>query len=158
NAGKVDQHDGQYALTRFVHVYGLPLFPVSALWVSHEGVGHSMKMSGKSVLAGYIRTWSLLIAGLGVVGVVPLWAALVSVVAGALSWASRDLPGARDKRRSDFNVAAYGTRCEPRLLPDDLAASLREEANRRWARLSDGQSPGDVARFGTDDVDRAAAA
>ena len=40
NAGKVDQREGQYALTRFAHVYWLPLFPVSSLWVTRDGYGY----------------------------------------------------------------------------------------------------------------------
>jgi hypothetical protein len=43
-------------------------------------------------------------------------------------------------------------------LPSGLAATLESELKDRWAHVAEGQSPGDVARFGTDDVDRAAAA
>ena len=158
NGGKVDQHGDQYALTRFFHIYWMPLFPVSSIWVTRDGMGHSMKMSGKSVFAGYARSWGALIAALGIPGLVPFWVALSAALGAGMSWAWKDLQLRRDKRRSDFNLLAYGTRCEPRLLPDELASSLRDEANQRWAQLSDGQSPGDVARFGTDDPDRAFAA
>jgi hypothetical protein len=157
NAGKVDQRDGQYALTRFAHVYGLPLVPVSSIWVTGDGVGHAMKLSAKSVFAGYARTWGLIAGALGVIGLVPMWAALGAVVAaaGTVSW--RDARGARAVR-SDLNAAAYGTRCEPELLPGELADALRDEVGQRWAAVSDGQTPADVARFGTDDPRRAAAA
>jgi hypothetical protein len=56
NGGKVEQREGQYALTRFAHVYWMPLFPVSSMWVTGDGVGHKMKLSPKSVFAGFMRT------------------------------------------------------------------------------------------------------
>jgi hypothetical protein len=161
NAGKVDQRDGQYALTRFAHVYWLPLFPVSAMWITRDGFGHPMKMSGKSVLAGYARTWGVIggVAGLaGVGGPTGFIAAVIGVSLAALSWAWKDVNGRLAQRRSDLNELAFGTRCEPRLLPGDVAAGLEREAKQRWAIVSNGQSPSDVARFGTDDVQRAAAA
>lgn len=161
NAGKVDQRDGQYALTRFGHVYWLPLFPTSAIWVTGDGVGHEMKLSGKSVLAGYARTWSMIagVAGvLGAGGVVGFIAALAAVALGALSLTWTNVVTDSHKRRSDLNQLAFGTRCEPKLLPAPLVETLTTEANQRWALVSEGQSPGDVARFGTDDLQRAAAA
>jgi hypothetical protein len=161
NAGKVDQRDGQYALTRFAHVYWLPLFPTSGIWVTEEGVGHEMKLSPRSVIAGYARTWGLVlgVAGaLGIGGSTGFVAALVAVALGALSWTWKDVVTDAAKRKSDLNQLAFGTRCEPRLLPAEIAETLTVEANERWASVADGQSPGDVARFGTDDLERAAAA
>lgn len=161
NAGKVDQRDGQYALTRFGHVYWLPLFPTSAIWVTHDGLGHPMKLSGKSVLAGYARTWSIVLAIAGVGGVggtLGFAAAIAAVAIGALSMSWTSVMSDSSKRRSDLNQLAFGTRCEPKLLPAPLVETLTAEAKSRWALVSDGQSPGDVARFGTDDLDRAAAA
>jgi hypothetical protein len=161
NAGKVDHRDGQYALTRFAHVYWIPLFPVSAMWVTRDGMGHAMKLSGKSVLAGYARTWGVLLGVLGVFGVAGgagFAAAIAGVSLAALSWAWKDLGGDAAQRRSDLNARSFGTRCEPKLLPDELRAGLEVELKQRWALLSDGQSPSDIARFGTDDVARASAA
>lgn len=161
NAGKIDQRDGQYALTRFAHIYWLPLFPVSAIWVTEDGLGHAMKLSARSVLAGYARTWGVLLGVLGIAGIggsAAFGAALVGVSLAALSWAWKDVQGTSAKRRNDLNQLAFGTRCEPKLLPDELAAGIKLDVNHRWALLSDGQSPGDVARFGTDDLSRAAAA
>jgi hypothetical protein len=161
NGGKVDRREGQYALTRFAHVYYLPLFPVSSMWVTRAGVGHAMKMSGKSVIAGYTRTWGLVLGLVGLAGIggsVGFGAAVGGVVAAALSWAWKDVATDAAKRRSDLNLLAYGTRCEPKQLPPELADALKGEVTRRWAEISDGQSPGDVARFGTDDVQRAATA
>lgn len=161
NAGKVDQRDGQYALTRFAHVYWLPLFPTSAVWVTSEGVGHDMKLSGKSVVAGYARTWALVAGVAGVIGFggpLAFAAAIAAVALGALSLSWTNVVTDSAKRRSDLNQLAFGTRCEPKLLPAPLVETLTVEAKDRWASVSDGQSPGDVARFGTDDLERAAAA
>jgi len=158
NGGKIDQREGQYALTRFAHVYWMPLFPVSSIWVTRDGIGHSMKMSGKSVLAGYSRTWGVLVAALGVAGVIPLVPAAIAVSLTALSWAWKDVNTDGHKRRSDLNQLAFGTRCEPKLLPGELAEGIKLELDQRWALISDGQSPDEVAKFGTDDVQRAATA
>jgi hypothetical protein len=158
NAGKIDQREGQYALTRFAHVYWLPLFPVSAIWVTRDGVGHTMKMSGRSVLAGYARTWGVLVAALGIAGIVPLVPAVIAATLTAVSWAWKDVNTPGHKRRSDLNQLAFGTRCEPKLLPGELAEGIKIELGQRWALISEGQSPDEVAKFGTDDPQRAATA
>ena len=161
NAGKVDQRDGQYALTRFAHVYWLPLVPTSSIWVTSDGVGHDMKLSPRSVIAGYARTWSLVLGAAGVIGfggTLAFAAEIAAVAIGALSMSWTNVVTESGKRRSDLNLLAFGTRCEPKLLPESLVETLTVEANERWAVVSDGQSPGDIARFGTDDLERAAAA
>ena len=161
NAGKVEQRDGQYALTRFAHVYWLPLFPTSAIWVTADGVGHDMKLSGKSVVAGYARTWALVAAVAGVIGLggtLAFAASIAAVAIGVLSLSWTNVVSDSAKRRSDLNLLAFGTRCEPKLLPAPLVTTLTVDAKERWASVADGQSPGDVARFGTDVLERAAAA
>src|SRR3954469_4876969 len=59
--GEVDSHGGQRQLTRFFHIYYVPLVPVSTLWVTRDAErgyhGHGVQMSGRSVLAGYARVW-----------------------------------------------------------------------------------------------------
>lgn len=157
-AGKVDERDGQYALTRFAHVYWIPLFPVSAMWVTRDGVGHQTKMSGKSVVAGYARAWGPILGVAGIAGVVSVPVAVGAVVLTALAWAWKDVSGEAARRRSDLNALAFGTRCEPKLLPSGLADSIKLELDHKWAVISNGQSPDEVARFGTDDVERAATA
>lgn len=160
NAGKVDQRDGQYAVTRFAHVYYVPLFPVSAMWITREGFGHAMKLSGRSVVAGYARTWGILaaLAGIATGGLGGVVIAAVGLSLKAWSWTWKDVRTATAQRKSDLNARAYGTRCEPKLLPSEIATELEAELQQRWALLSDGQSPSDVARFGTDNGDKAAAA
>jgi hypothetical protein len=159
--GKIDTREGQYALTRFAHVYWLPLFPVGAVWITRDGYGHSMKMSGRGVAAGYARTWGPILGAVGVAGaggmagfVVAL--AAVSTAALSLSWRKPATKAA--ERKSDMNQLAFGTRCEPSLMPDELLVVLRPELEARWRVLSNGETPTDVARFGTDDPARAAAA
>jgi hypothetical protein len=142
-------------------VYWLPLFPTSGIWVTEEGIGHETKLSARSVIAGYARTWALVlgVAGaLGVGGSTGFVAAIAAVALGALSWTWKDVVTDAAKRRSDLNQLAFGTRCEPKLLPAGLVDTLTIEANERWAHVADGQSPGDIARFGTEDLERAAAA
>lgn len=161
SAGKVDQRDGQYALTRFAHVYWIPLFPTSAFWMTGDGVGHEMKLSAKSVVAGYARTWALILGAAGIIGwggTLSFVAAIAAVALGALSMSWTNVVTEGAKKKSDLNLLAFGTRCEPKLLPAPLAETLTVEAKARWADLAEGQSPSDIARFGTSDVDRAAAA
>lgn len=159
--GKIDHRDGQYALTRFAHVYWLPLFPVGAVWITREGYGHSMQMSARGVLAGYARTWGAILGAAGVAGVggaAGFAVALAAVGTAALSLSWRKPAGKAAERRSDMNQLAFGTRCEPSLMPEELVVVLRPELESRWAQLANGETPSDVARFGTDDPARAAAA
>src|SRR4051812_35413054 len=135
-AGKVEQRDGQYALTRFAHVYWIPLFPVSSMWVTRDGMGHQSKMSGKSVVAGYARTWGPIVAAAGVAGLVSLPVAAVAVTLTALAWAWKDVNTDAAKRRSDLNALAFGTRCEPKLLTGELAETIKLELDRKWAVIS----------------------
>jgi hypothetical protein len=120
-----------------------------------------MRLSGRSVIAGYARTWGVIagIAGLaGWGGTMGLITGVFGVSLAALSWAWKDVTSAEARRRSDLNDLAFGTRCEPKLLPAEVATALEIETKRRWALLSDGQSPSDVARFGAEDIKKAAAA
>src|SRR5262245_62075970 len=95
--GEVDSYGGQRQLTKFVHIYYVPLIPVDTLWVTHdsdEGCynGHPVKMSGRSILAGYARVWGP-VAAIGaflagsVTGLVAA-GALIAVSAWTWSWRS----------------------------------------------------------------------
>src|ERR1044072_9707471 len=59
--GEVNSYGGQRQLTKFFHMYWVPLVPISTLWVTRdldEGYsGHSVAMSGRSIAAGYARVW-----------------------------------------------------------------------------------------------------
>jgi hypothetical protein len=121
--------------------------------------GHESKLSGRSVLAGYSRTWGP-VAAVGMFlfgGGAGMLAGIGALAVTALTLAWRDVRGT-SARRSDFNLMAFGTRCDPKLMPRELVEALRPEIQARWAAVSEGASPSDVARFGTDDLARAAAA
>jgi hypothetical protein len=152
--GKVDNHDGQHQLTRFFHIYYVPLVPVSTMWVTRttgQGYsGHDVKMSLRSVVAGYARVWGP-VAAVGALATGSVAGAAVAVGAGALaawSWTWRSLRGAREQRRSDFHLLAFGTRCDPIKMSEPLASNLQAAIARRWAEVSEGSSPEDVARLG----------
>jgi len=152
--GQVDGHAGQCQLTRFAHIYFLPLLPVSTIWVTREVngsyLGHSVKMSARSVLAGYARVWGP-IAALGSVASGSIAGIVAGAALGALSvwtWSWRSLRGAREQRRSDFHLLAFGTRCDPLKMPVEVASTLRSDVDEAWAKVADGKTPEDVARLG----------
>jgi hypothetical protein len=152
--GKVDSHEGQHQLTRFFHIYYVPLIPVSTLWVTRATDtgynGHDVQMSLRSVVAGYARVWGP-VAAVGAIATGSVAGVAAAVGAGALaawSWSWRNLRGAREKRRSDFHLLAFGTRCDPLKMDQTLASNLQAAVARRWAEVADGASPEDVARLG----------
>jgi hypothetical protein len=152
--GEVDRHGGQRQLTRFFHIYYVPLVPIGTLWVTRniEGKlgGHAVAMNPRSVVAGYARVWG------PVAAVAAIATASVGglIVAGALaglcawSWSWRSLRSARERRRSDFHQLALGTRCDPLRMEPELASVLQADVAGRWAQVADGRTPEDVARLG----------
>jgi len=159
HAGAVDHHEGQHAITRFAHVYYLPLFPIGGRWMTGSQLGHESRLSGRSVLAGYGRVWGPLIGvGLACFGGVAIVAGIAIAGSGLATFAWYGLRTASARRQSDLNLACFGTRCDPKLMPRELVITLRPLVEERWAAESNGESPSDVARFGTDDPARAAAA
>src|SRR6185369_5547642 len=152
--GQVDSHSGQHQLTKFFHIYYVPLVPVGTLWVTREldsGYGgHAVQMSGKSVLAGYARVWGPL-AAIGAIATGSVGGILAAGAVAALSawtWTWRSVRDAREKRRSDFHLAAFGTRCDPLKMEDRLASVLQADVAERWAQVADGSTPEDIARLG----------
>jgi hypothetical protein len=152
--GEVDSYGGQRQLTRFFHIYYVPLVPVSTLWVTRDAErgyhGHGVQMSGRSVLAGYARVWGPVAAvGALLAGSIGGCVAAVGLLGlMAWSWTWRSLHGQREQRRSDFHLLAYATRCDPLRMEHDLAVSLQPHITRRWAEVADGNSPEDVAKLG----------
>jgi hypothetical protein len=159
--GKVDDHGGQHQLTKFFHIYYVPLIPVGTLWSMQrldDGYqGHAVKMSGKSVLAGYARVWGPLAAIGGIVtgGVGGIAAAVGLGALSAWSWTWRSLRDPRAQRRSDFNLLAFGTRCDPLRMPEHLAQNLQAPVAERWALVAEGSTPEDVARLGAANLSQA---
>lgn len=153
--GRVNAHGGQHHQTKFFHIYYMPLLPVGSAWVTQadeEGRfrGHDVKMSGRGVLAAYARTWGPLgaIAGIATGGVAGIAAGVALGALSAWSWTWRSLRGDRERKRSDFHLLAFGTRCDPLEMSADLAQNLQPAIAQRWAQVSDGNSPEDVARLG----------
>ena len=59
---------------------------------------------------------------------------------------------ARGIRRSDFNLVAFGTRCEPHRMSDELKSEFKTALDTRWNALKPDRSPNDIARHGTKDA------
>src|SRR5262249_26968290 len=117
--GEVDNYGGQRQVTKFFHIYYVPLVPIATRWVTRdleEGYTcHDVAMSGRSVLAGYARVWAPVVAIgaiiAGSIGGLVTGGALVGLAAWTWKW--RSVRGARERRRSDFHLLAFGTRCDP---------------------------------------------
>ncbi|HWU87338.1 MAG TPA: hypothetical protein VN253_08685 [Kofleriaceae bacterium] len=159
--GKVDSHGDQYQVTKFFHVYYVPLIPVDTLWVTRplaDGYqGHAVRLSGRSVLAGYARVWGPLAAliALSAGGAAGAVAAAVLGALCALSWTWRSQRDPRERRRSDFHLLACGTRCDPLRMPHRLASEIQGHVAECWAQVADGRTPEDVARLGAANLKQA---
>jgi hypothetical protein len=152
--GEVDRCAGQCQLTRFVHVYYMPIVPVGTMWVrgnvDGERTAHAVQMSGRSIVAGYARMWGPLgaLAALATASIGGVVAAAGLVALCAWSWTWRSVRGERERRRSDFHQLAFGTRCDPLQMEPALATVLQADVATRWAQVSDGNTPDDIARLG----------
>jgi hypothetical protein len=162
--GRVDAHGGEHVQTSFAHIYYMPLFPTSSFWVTQDlgnaARGFTINWSGKSIVAAYLRSWGPIaaiaaIAGGGAVGVI---LALAFVGLTGWAWSLRSLRGATALRRSDFNVLAFGTRCDPARLERDTRASMKTMLDQRWTELGATRPPDDVAKYGATSVAEAAVA
>lgn len=154
--GRVDGHDGEFASTRFAHIWWVPLFPLGSFWVTQDHGdsfnGHAIRLSGRSVGAGYGRVWGPIAAVAGVAsgGLAGFAVAGVAAAATAWSWRTRSVRSAREQRRGTYHALAFGTRCDPLRMSRRLAESLRPDVEARWAMVSGSRSPDDVARFGAE--------
>jgi hypothetical protein len=152
--GEVSSYGGQRQLTKFFHMYWVPLVPVSTLWVTRDlddgYSGHAVAMSARSVVAGYARVWGPVAAICAVIsGTVGGYVAAGAMMAmSAWTWSWRSVRAARERRRSDFHQLAFGTRCDPLDMDPRLASVLQADVAERWAQVADGNTPEDVARLG----------
>ncbi|MCE9579173.1 MAG: hypothetical protein K8W52_38980 [Deltaproteobacteria bacterium] len=159
--GQVDEHAGQCAKTAFVHLNFAPLFPRASFWVTHGADGEGaepIRLHGKSVAAVYLRFWGVALAGLvllTVPGILGLAAGGVVVAASIWSWTWWSLRGTRAQRRSDYNLVAFGTRCEPEHMLPAQREVVEARLAARWTARDTGRSPNEVARYGTASVDEA---
>lgn len=163
--GRIDAHGGEYAQTTFAHVYFMPLVPLESHWVTTnqggETYGIEIKMSGKSIAATYLRAWgpiAALIAFGSVGGWLGLAAAAPFVAAIAWAWSWRSLRGEGALRRSDFNLLAFGTRCEPTRMSREHRDHFKANLDARWRDLGVQRPPDDTAKFGARTAEEAVAA
>ncbi len=159
--GRVDGHGGEHAQTSFAHVYYMPLFPLQSHWITdtRDGStrGFQIRAHGKSILATYLRMWGPVVAvaclASGDVAAMLVGAAFAALTVWAWTWRR-----GRASRRSDFNLVAYGSRCEPRRMTTGMRAQLKTALDARWERLALGRPPDDVAQYGAKNLDEAATA
>jgi hypothetical protein len=151
--GRVEARAGEHAHTSFVHVWYMPLVPLGSKWVTADlgksSRGFDILLSPRSVVAAYLRMWGP-IAAIGCFAAGRLGAMIAGAVIAALSLASWTWRNARarDARRSDFNLLAFGSRCEPARMSSTMRAALRHELEQRHASLDEVRPPEDVARYG----------
>jgi hypothetical protein len=154
--GKVDGHGSEYMSTRFGHLYFIPLIPLESRWVTRvlggdQLLGFDTPLSARSVLATYLRVWAPFIA-LGLGATMTIWgfaAAAVLLGLSGWSWTWTKVRG-RELRRAQLNQIAFMTACDPLRRPVHQCMSLRREIEARFAEVSHGRTPDDVARLGAD--------
>ncbi len=160
--GRVDEWGGEHAQTSFVHVYYMPLIPNESFWVTRRAggstVGLPIRLNGKSILAAYLRTWAPLVAVIALASDPGFVTGSIAAVLGALALTSltwSTLHRTEARRRSDFNLLAFGMRCDPALCTTVIRNQLRASLEERWAKLDAKQPPDDVARFGPANLNEA---
>jgi hypothetical protein len=157
--GRVDEHDGEYVETEFWDWLRIPLVPVSSFWIADDRgsprTGFPIRLQPRSVAATYLRIWAPGIA----TAVLVVWsswlaiaiaAALFGLSAWSWTWWPRD---AARRRPSDFDLAAFGSRCDPARMTDEMHQSLVDQLALRAGADADPRPPDDIVRFGprTDD-------
>src|SRR4051812_10326395 len=145
--GRVDAHGGEYAHTTFAHLWYMPLFPIQSYWITQDGeapLGFEIGFHGRSVLAAYLRMWAPLAAIACLATGAPFIGAAFAAL-GVWAWLWRRAPASR---RSDFNLVAYGTRCEPSRMPREMRDRVKRSLDSRWEGLALGKPPEDIAQFG----------
>lgn len=158
--GRVDEHDGEYVETEFRSWLQIPLVPVRSFWIAddrgRERTGFPLHLQPRSVAAAYLRIWAPGIA----TAVLVLGGSLATAIAAALfglsawswTWWPRD---ATRRRRSDFDLAAFGSRCDPAWMTDEMHQSLANLLAQRAGAHADPRPPDDVARYGPRNEDEA---
>jgi len=162
--GRIDEHGNEHACTVFFHAWGVPLVPLASYWMSLEAgrpTATQIPLCGRSIAAGYARVaapaialGALLLAPLiGLEVALPLAVPLLAACAWSLRW--RSLRGDRARRRSDFQLLAFGTRCAPMRMGPDQRVRAKHALDERWSELAGGRSPEDVAQHGAASADEA---
>ena len=159
--GRVDEHDGEYVETEFRGWLRIPLVPVRSFWIADDRgsqrTGFPIRLQPRSVAATYLRVWApgiataVLVAGSSSLATA-IAAALFGLSAWSWTWWPRD---AARRRRSDFDLAAFGCRCDPGRMTDEMHRSLANELAVRAAAHADPRPPDDVVRYGPQNEDEA---
>jgi hypothetical protein len=138
---------GQYVATRFFHLYYLPLIPLGSMWVTGEEepeqegwlkttekvtLGVPLSLHLLSVLTGYVRAWSLVLAAVCFGREDTPWGWLL-LSAFLASWTWRAVGGQKARRRRLFG-AATGLFCAPELLPPEQASGLLGRLMTEWRK------------------------
>jgi hypothetical protein len=147
--GRVNAHGGEHAHTQFAHLYYLPIFPLSSVWVMGDR-GFQIRASGKSIAAAYLRVWAPLVA-IGALASASIAGAIIAVVLAATSawaWSWRGVRSESAIRASDFRLLAFGTRCDPALMTRELRDDVKRALDERWAKLDTQRPPDEVAEHG----------
>jgi hypothetical protein len=154
--GKLDEVDGAYLVTRFLHVCMMPIVPVDTEWVTRDvvtPVGVLCRLSWRSVFHAYVRTWGL--AGAVVAAAFAMAGSLIALVPmtslgilAAASFMRRRLRDSRALRRVALQRHVLGMSLDPALLPSEMAAELLPAAYEAFHHVSGGRTPLDVARDG----------
>lgn len=152
--GKVDGHREQYAATRFFHVWFLPLIPLGSVWMLGDGGrGHAMRLSGKSIVAAYLRTWGVIGGGVAMLvgfaggGLAAVVAGAAALAVGLASFAWSRARG-RAAARAELLGAVLPTAIDPLRVDRTFAANLRPHVEARWAEVAGGRTPGDLIERG----------
>ncbi|HUS29378.1 MAG TPA: hypothetical protein VMZ53_12755 [Kofleriaceae bacterium] len=156
--GAVDEQGGQYAVTKFAHIYYMPLFPVGSVWLTAPDRGIPTPLNGKSVLAAYARTWGLVAGGALIVSglstsIIVSILGLVVLAASIATWKLWGKRATHDAQlRGNLNALAFGTYCDPQLFTPPMREHYKLELQRRQQVAEHARPPEDVARFGTRDL------
>ncbi|HVV84786.1 MAG TPA: hypothetical protein VHE35_17100 [Kofleriaceae bacterium] len=164
--GHHDEVDRQHGMTRFGHLWFLPLFPMKALWITdaRRKLGHPMRMTLRGVAHGYVRAWGLvvgliaLLAGLADGNLPAIGFGVVSLGLAVASLAGRRMRQERSLRRARYTRMTLGTACDPMVMAAEIAEALQPAAASEWARRAGTRTPDDVARLGAESLEQAAAA
>jgi hypothetical protein len=159
--GRVDEHDGEYVETEFSDLLRIPLVPVRSFWIADDRgsqrSGFRIKLQPRSVAAAYLRIWApgiataVLVLGSSAFATA-IAAALFGLSAWSWTWWPRD---AALRRRSDFDLAAFGSRCDPARMTDEMHQLLASQLALRAGAQADPRPPDDVVRFGPRTEDEA---
>jgi hypothetical protein len=151
--GRVDDYEGEYVETAFLCALRLPLVPRRSLWIMEAGgarIGFPIRLHLRSVAAAYLRAWAapvgvaVLVAWPSLGGVL-VAAALFALFARSWTWGPRD-PDAL--RCIDFDLAAFGSRCETARMTPAMRARLAEDLARRRADDPAIRTPDEVMDLG----------